>query len=75
MVFYLQKTNLYLLQMEHESQFEEYDDNNLHHVMNAPDYGQVNGYLKWDIKQYPVYYFNVGMQSLKYKIYNILYII
>jgi len=61
--------------MEHESQFEPYDDNNLNHVMNAPDYGQLNGTSKWDIKQLPVYHFNCGIQVLKYKIYNILYII
>lgn len=27
--------------------FEEYDDNNIHHIQNAPDYGNRNGKLKW----------------------------
>jgi hypothetical protein len=27
--------------------FVEYDDNNIYHVKNAPDYGNPNGKLKW----------------------------
>lgn len=73
--FLFTETEFIFIKMEHESQFEPYDDNKLEHVLAAPDYGQVNGNSKWDIKQYPIYYFNVGIHSLKYKIYNILYII
>ncbi len=54
--------------------FESYDDNNIEHTSNAPDYGQSDGILKWDIKCFPIYYFNSGVPILKYKIINILYI-
>jgi hypothetical protein len=54
--------------------FENYDDNNIEHVSNAPDYGQCDGVLKWEIKNFPIYYFNFTIPVLRYKIYNILYI-
>ena len=56
----------------------EYDDNNIAHLLYAPDYGQVGGKLKWSVdnyspfkiffhnkykKQYIIYYSTPNLQS------------
>jgi hypothetical protein len=50
--------------------FEEYDDNNIDHIKNGPDYGNVNGKKYWNAPKYPPYEFKLF--RYKYKFYNIL---
>lgn len=51
--------------------YEEYNDNNIHHVENGPDYGNSNGKLKWSENRHSIYYL-LPIISDKYKMYNIL---
>lgn len=59
--------------MKHDDDmFEEYDDDNLDHISQGPDYGNPTGLLKWSSAK--KYLNNHPFTSTKYKIYNILII-
>lgn len=50
--------------------FIEYDDNNIDHIKYGPDYGNLNGKMKWlnsSNKRKPIFTI-----INKYKIYNII---
>ena len=60
--------------MKHDKDmFVEYDDNNISHIENGPDYGESNGSLKWTEDSYSPYSF--PFTSTFYKNYNILNIL
>ena len=49
--------------------FEQYDDNNIEHVDNAPDYGQINSKLAWSLENSIEYiqFINAStIESIKY---------
>lgn len=56
-----------------DNMFVEYDDNNINHHKNCPDYGNINGKLKWNnktvINSASKFYLPFG---LKYKLHIIL---